>query len=290
MSFGTIKSGKDIISAEQIPLEKPNATEQEKTTVTVQDFESVAYLKPEDAILTYGFKLSPETIGQLNKIIGRLLFKIQEASFVPYKTLDVIPLAAGRHTDFDPPERTFPPEAHTEIIYGTTLSDIVLINAIQNNIQVAVEEAIAAIIDANTTETKTGGTSKTSSNATLQFSAMDHNDFQGKHIALLPLESRKLIDEFAGTGCADAIEAILKLAAQDIAFRAHLSYPSIRRDRTNMYQSPVEKKGLQYSTLNPKDLMAMMENNMSQAGISVVWQLPERKKAEIMNRFTNHRE
>jgi len=254
-------------------------------SIQAEDFERVEYISA-NQLLTQGLRIPESFIPEINRIIGRFLVAIQEASFVHRGILSVV--SQTDYTDY-----CDEPYGDETCVYGSTLSANTLVATIRQNIANAVRDVLALMPDLNAAKSMEEGEDKTqkpfTKNATLAFSDGVSHDGELGRAELLTVEARKLIDQF-GEGCADVIHDLLRKIGEAILCRADLSYPSISCDVTRLSQGqktdlPEEAKKAQYSTLNPTDLIERMKRQLEFYPAGFIFNLPDEIKERILSRI-----
>lgn len=259
---------------------------------TAEDFEKIDFVS-DDPLYTQGLRIPKSAIPEINKIFGRLLVAIQEASFVHRAVLEVVPL----EDDLPLPEmRTvdnpFPDRICT---YGSTLSANTLVSTIRQNITGVIQDVLDLYSGKKTERQMGEGNEKQrpyTKNDTLVFSGnVTHEDELGCAELLTP-EARRLIDQF-GEGCADIVHDLLQSMGESILSRADLSYLSISRDMTRLSRLsegrktglPEEAADAKYSTLNPADFIERMKGDLRFSPAGFILRLPDEIKERILNRM-----
>lgn len=251
--------------------------------VQATDFESAQYLSS-NPLLAQGFGIPESAIPELNKIIGRFLMAIQEASFIHRSVLEVVPMARN-----DWQEAVY---SHEPLAYSSTLSANTLVVAVRQNIERLIQDVLALTTGLDNDDTPESPTEKPAvQNWALLFSNNIGHKGELDYTDLLTDEARNLIDQF-GAGCANAVHHALQVLAESILCRADLSFGSLRRDVTRLAEEPQEEaaktslpKDATYSTLNPVDLISMVKRNLEFAPIGLAMGLPDEIKKEIFARL-----
>jgi len=123
----------------------------ENKSIRDEDFERAEYISA-NQLLTQGLRIPESIIPEINRIIGRFLVAIQEASFVHCGVLSVV-----SQTDY----WDEPPLGDKICVYGSTLSANTLVATIRENIANVVRDVLALMPDLNAAKSTEGEEDKT---------------------------------------------------------------------------------------------------------------------------------
>lgn len=110
---------------------------------------------------------------------------------------------------------------------------------------------------------------------------------------LITDEGKALLEKF-GPGVVEAVESLLRIIGEGVLSRADLSYPSTAADLKEVW-AKVPRVGedvgedyvepdINYSTLNPRDLIESMSRSLEHIPLGFTYLLPEDVRADVMAR------
>lgn len=229
------------------------------------EFTTMHYIDPE--VLLGHFRFPESEVPQLNRLIGELLEKIQDASF---KTRDVL---------------NFAPEIEGEIerlFRVSTLSKEVLVATIRQNITALVKnilEMAGVKIEEPKTENLVQVPQANPLSDGLVISSNIMPSLQGYE--LLTPAARAMIDQF-GAGCADVVEERLRFFAVGILKRAQVSISSLQNNIEDIRRKISDTK-VDFSTLNARDFIGSSRRSIQDfAEVGLFMALPEEVAARLV--------
>ena len=272
----------------------------EEALYTAEIFASVPWIKENDAILVDGFDFPKEAIPALNALIGKLLFDIQMNSYVDrgaqarlLRHIHAIDFQAlrGGLIAFSPLNHDYYSTLGSESVVATLRN--VFPGLLREFVQLldgeghsALKEAVGAIpVNEVREQVRNDAISVTDSSHKNAF----------KVYKLLTDEGRAILEKFS-PGVSVAIEAILEMICETIKMRADLSYPSTAADLKDVWdrglrvgetipEGHVEPQ-YDYSTLNPKDLIEMMQRSLQNITLGLLYKLPDELRESVMAKVT----
>lgn len=234
--------------------------------------------------LVDGLGVHEEKIPAINKAIGSALVRIQDGSYLDWYTLGVMP------TDY----LYMDEQGTADIIPVTsTLPPHVLISLIRRDASIFIRDIIDLVgsEDMKNQAYLIPETHKHSIKNSLILTLGDSDIGVFKHDDFLKEESRGLLELF-GEGTVEAVQNWLRVFAEDILGRAELSFGSFRNDLHdyNHIRLNSDDPNIEYSTLNPKDLVRKVRESVKMALINIIFGLPKKTSSRILERLNSANE
>lgn len=239
---------------------------------------------PTAKIITKGFGIPAENYGKVQEAFAGFLTDIQNAAFIQARMV-------AAHATF---RRSIPdaidPHAAVRTMRGARCSTLSVQN-LKNVMRQGFEEFIRKVINLlppSELKTTIGALLQNPTNNVLakeQTLAIGDDDPNFEQLLkgedFLTPAARQSLDQLESGTAGVVNETLIKFAAQ-VLHRASLSLPSTMRDGNSMNAKGTE--GIEYSTLNPDDLTAMVRRGVDFILPGIVMSLPQPTNEKIMNR------